>query len=133
MRLFRKSSKDKTRSTFFAAPFAADGEGLGIGEWSVASLSEKWLDVCNELLERLGPTFSTTLQGPPAHLGLKVTSSDGAGLATFTVYGAVAVSSAYARGTSLDKEAEVLAQEELYPVLPNGSLARKIQLLPLSP
>lgn len=95
-------------TTFFAAPFAPDGELLGVGAWQLSALSPKWLNFCEVMLRDLGPIFRTSLGGPLSHLEIKLTSVDGAGLGTFYAHGQIAVSTAYLRGQDSDAEHEML-------------------------
>lgn len=95
-------------TTFFVAPFAADGELLGVGAWQLSDLSPKWLNFCEVMLRDLGPVFRTSLGGPLSHLEIKLTSADGAGLGIFYAHGQIAVSTAYLRGQDANAELAVL-------------------------
>jgi len=94
--------------SFFAAPFAVDGELMGVAEWHVSDLSPRWLRFCEDLLSQR-EAFKTPLPGPLAHLELRFTSAQGAALATFLASGQLVVSAAYLRGDNPDAEQELLS------------------------
>jgi hypothetical protein len=95
-------------TTFFVAPFAPDGELLGVGSWQLSDLSPKWLNFCERMLRDLGPVFRVPLEHNLSHLEVKLTSTNGAGLGTFYAHGQIALSTAYLRGQDSDAELEVL-------------------------
>lgn len=94
---------------FYAAPFASDGELVGIGQWRLADLSPRWLEFCRQLLAEQGERFRTALPGPLSRLQLSCTSAEGAALVTFSVGAQIAASALYLRGENPDAEQEVLA------------------------
>src|SRR5262245_66241264 len=83
---------------FYAAPFASDGELIGVGQWRLADLSPRWLDFCRQFLADQGERFRTALPGPLSRLQLSFTSAEGAALVTFSVGGQMAASAVYLRG-----------------------------------
>ena len=96
------------KQTFHVAPFSCDGDLLGIAEWDVATLSDRWLGFCRELLSTHGPIFTTTLPGPLHRVGIRFTSAQGAALATFSFDGVPVASSALLRGEAPAAERELL-------------------------
>jgi hypothetical protein len=94
--------------TFYAAPFAVDGEPIGIGSWSVSDLSPDRLKVCERMLAEGGSVFRSPFASPLSHLEVRFTSANGAAMATFFANGKVAVSAAYLRGEDPAIEQEVL-------------------------
>lgn len=96
------------RDGFYAAPFAIDGESMGIAQWRVADLSPKWIDVSEQMLNDLGPNFRTSLGQTLSHIEVQLTSTSGAGLGTFYANGEVVASTAYFRGDDPNTEREVM-------------------------
>jgi hypothetical protein len=94
--------------SFFAAPFAVDGELLGIGSWRASDLSPRWLRVCERLLAEGGHAFRSALGPELPHLEVQFTSANGAGIGTFFAGGAIGISAAYLRGQDAGTEREVL-------------------------
>ena len=95
--------------SFFTAPFAVDGEMLGLGEISIAQLSPKWLGVCGNIIGAHGDTFRVSLGQALSHLEIQLTASRGAGLGTFFANSEIVVSTAYLRGTDRALEQVVLS------------------------
>jgi hypothetical protein len=94
---------------FYAAPFASDGELVGVGHWRLADLSPRWLEFCRQLLASQGKRFRAALPGPLNRLQLSFTSTEGTALLTFDVGGQIAASAVYLRGENPAAEQEVLA------------------------
>ncbi len=97
-----------TKQTFYAAPFSCDGEFLGLAQWDIGTLSDRWLGFCRDLLSRNGPVFTTTLPEPLHRIRLRFTSAQGAALATFSFDGTPVASSALLRGEAPEAERELL-------------------------
>jgi hypothetical protein len=95
--------------TFYAAPFASDGELVGVGQWRLADLSPRWLEFCRQFLTDQGGRFRTALPGPLNRLQLSFTSAKGVALVTFSLGSQMAASAVYLRGENPDAEQEVLA------------------------
>jgi len=93
---------------FHVAPFAFNGELQGVGAWQMSALSKRWLDFGRDVLRAGGLSFSSLLPAPFERVGLRFTSASGAALATFSLDGAVVVSSAYLRGDDIAAERELL-------------------------
>jgi len=93
---------------FHIAPFAFNGELQGIGAWQMSALSSRWLDFGRDVLRAGGASFSSLLPAPFERVGLRFTSARGAALATFSLDGAMAASSAYLRGDDIPAERELL-------------------------
>lgn len=93
---------------FFTAPFAADGELMGVGQWRLSDLSPRWLQVCRELLTQGSEAFRTALPEPLDRVEVKFTAAGGAAIATFSVGGELAASAAYLRGDDPGAERELL-------------------------
>ena len=93
---------------FYAAPFAFDGELAGVGPWQMSALSPRWLGFSREVLGAGGAAFQRLLPPPFERVGLRFTSSGGAGFATFSLDGAPVASSAYLRGDDLVAERQLL-------------------------
>jgi hypothetical protein len=94
--------------TFYVAPFAVDGELLGVGRWDVASLSPRWLIVCERMIRAHGGSFRASFGQALSHIEVKLTAASGVGLGTFYAHGRVVVSTAYLRGGDADAEGEVV-------------------------
>ena len=94
--------------TFHAAPFAFNGESLGVGAWQLSALSARWLDFAREVLRAGGASFNNTLPPPFQRVGLCFTSVRGAALATFSLDGVPVASSAYLRGGDAVAERQLL-------------------------
>jgi hypothetical protein len=94
---------------FYSAPFASDGELVGVGQWRLADLSPRWLEFCRQLLVSQGGRFRTALPGPLNRLQLSFTSAEGVALVTFSVAGQIAASAVYLRGENPAAEQEMLA------------------------
>ena len=90
------------------AAFAADGELVGTGRWTVSDLSPKWVNVCQSILREHGPSFRASFGRPLAHIELKFDSSAGSALCTFFANGEIAMSSACVSGLSETADREVL-------------------------
>ncbi len=93
---------------YYAAPFAVDGELLGVGAWRLSSLSPRWLEFCRKLLQSAGTAFDDSLPAPFERVGLKFTASRGAALATFSIESIPVASSAYLRGQEPAVEQQLL-------------------------
>lgn len=93
---------------YFVAAFGLDGEHIGTGEMTFASLSEHWLGVCRSLVEGYGPVFDINLQGTLSHVRLKCTSAEGAALVDIYMRGHLASSAAVVTGDSPIAEEQVL-------------------------
>lgn len=94
--------------SFYVAPFAIVGKPLGVGRWRLSDLSPKWLGVCDDMLRDLGPRFRTSPGRRLRHIEVKLTSVNGAALATFYARGAVAAMTACLRGQVPRAESEVV-------------------------
>lgn len=94
--------------TFYAAPFAIDGELLGIGAWQVSSLSPRWLEFSREVLRNGGPVFDKSLPAPFDRVRLRFTSAPSVALATFSIGSTPIASSAFLRGTDSTAERDTL-------------------------
>ena len=94
--------------SFFVAPFAPDGELVGVAAWDLASLSPRWLSLCEAMIRSLGPNFRSPLAGPLGHLEVRLTSAAGTGLGTFLANGRLMASAAYQRGADVAVEQEVV-------------------------
>jgi len=93
---------------FHAAPFAFDGELLGVGAWQVSALSPRWVEFGREVLRTGGSAFHGPLPSPFERVGLCFTSVSGPALATFSLDGVPVASSAYLRGDDLTAERQLL-------------------------
>lgn len=97
-----------TNQSFYAAPFAIDGELLGIGEWQLSKLSPRWLEFSREVLRSGGPVFDKSLSAPFDRVRLRFTSANGVAIATFSIDSVPVASSAFLRGTDSAAERQVL-------------------------
>jgi len=95
-------------SSFFVAPFAIDGEAVGLGETRLANLSQRWLDFCAQILDSNGMVFRITLPAPFDRIALRFTASAGTALVSFFVDGQLVVSAAFLSGDDLSAEKELL-------------------------
>jgi hypothetical protein len=75
--------KTPNDGAFFIAPFALDGELMGLARWHVSDLSPKWIDVCRKLLQQHGSVFRVSFGQMFGHFEVKLTSSGGAGFGVF--------------------------------------------------
>jgi len=103
------SSNAGSDDRFWIAPFAVDGELLGVGERLFADLSQHWIGVCASLIDHYGPVFDQHLEGPLSYLRIKCTAVESAAMVVLYAYGAPASSFVVATGTAPEVEAEVLA------------------------
>ena len=95
--------------TYFVAPFAVNGELMGIGEGTTSELSQQGREFWRRLLEASGPAFKGPVPSPGMeHVGLRFTSAEGAALVTFTVRDEIASSAVALRGTNPPAESELL-------------------------
>jgi hypothetical protein len=94
---------------FFAAPFAIDGESMGVGEWRLADLSPRWLEFCRQLLASGGEALRKTLPAPFDRVAVRFTAAGAAALGTFHVGDQLVASAAYLRGDDPSPEQELLA------------------------
>jgi len=97
-----------SNETFYTAPFAIDGELLGIGASQVSALSPRWLEFSREVLRTSGPVFDRSLPVPFDHVRLRFTSAPGVALATFSIGATPTASSAFLCGTHSTAEQELL-------------------------
>ena len=94
---------------YFVAPFASDGELIGVAGRLLSELSPRWLGFCNELLASQASTFCCQLPLPPlAHISLQVTSSNGAALVNLAVHDQPASSGVALTGCDPASDSEVL-------------------------
>lgn len=108
--IVRHMSEPGTGDIFYAAPFALNGELVGIGKWQVSALSLKWLKFCAEALENRGTIFEGPLPPPLERVSMNLTSGSAAVLATFSIDGFLVGSSVYLRGTNAAAEKDILHQ-----------------------
>jgi hypothetical protein len=95
--------------THWVAPFALDGELLGVELVRADALSPKWLDVCRHFLDAHGPVFRASFGQMLQHLELKLTSQAGHGLGTWYANQQIVVSTAYLNGRDHRAEMDMLA------------------------
>jgi hypothetical protein len=94
---------------YFVAPFAPDGELIGVAGRALAELSPKWLDFCHELLASNGAAFRCPIPLPPLqHITLQVTAGSGTALVSLLVNDQPASSAVALTGRDPAAEAEVL-------------------------
>lgn len=94
---------------YFVAPFAPDGELVGVAGRSLAELSPRWLGFCHELLASQGPVFRRPVPLPPLqHITVQLTSSNGAALVTLSVHEQPASSAVALTGSDPGADSEVL-------------------------
>ena len=94
--------------SFYAAPFAIDGELLGVGAWQLSALSPRWLTFAREVLKSAGAQFNGCLPPPFERVALRYTSAGEAALATFCIGAVPVASSAYLRGGDTVAERQLL-------------------------
>jgi hypothetical protein len=85
---------------FHAEIFALDGELIGIKTRPLTELSDKWLAVCESLLERNDASFRDSLGQRLAHIEIGLTAAAGMALGTFYVHGNLVLSTAFFIGFS---------------------------------
>jgi len=95
--------------SMFVAPFAFNGELMGIGKCEVSELSLKWLDICRAILNDHGPVFRVSLGDSLSHLEIKLTSANGAGLGIFYAHSEIELSTAYLSGDDPKSENDILS------------------------
>ena len=103
------SSKSGSGDGFWIAPFALDGELLGVGEWQFDALSKHWIGVCTSLIDHYGPVFDEHLQGPLSHLRIKCTAAQSGAMVVLYAHGATVASFAVATGAVPAVDTQVLA------------------------
>ena len=103
------SSKSGAGDGFWIAPFAVDGELVGVGEWRFDALSKHWIGVFASLIDHHGPVFDEHLQGPLSHLRIKCTAIESTAMVVLYAHGVAASSFAVATGAVPAVEAHVLA------------------------
>ena len=94
--------------TLCIAAFAADGELVGTGRWTVSDLSPNWVEVCHRLLRENGPSFRVSFDRPLDHIEVKVASAAGSALCSFFANGEIVLSSACVSGLAESADREVL-------------------------
>ena len=93
---------------FYIAPFAIDGEQLGLAYWEMATLSGEWLASCEKHLQQHGLCFDAPWSGNLSHIETKFTAASGVALATFRADGKIAASVLLASGRVPASESEVM-------------------------
>jgi hypothetical protein len=93
---------------FYVAPFAIDGEPMGIGEVLLPSLSLDRIVSFQKLVEDHGGNFRVSLEGSLNHIEVKLTSASGAGLGAFYANGQLATSAMYLRGDEPEVEEQLI-------------------------
>ena len=94
---------------YFVAPFAPDGEPIGVAGRLLSELSPKWLGFCHELLASKGEAFRCAIPLPPLqHITLQVTAGSGTALVSFLVNDQPASSAVALTGQDPAAEADVL-------------------------
>lgn len=93
---------------FHAAPFAFDGEFLGVRPWQLSAFSPRWVDFARDVLRAGGSAFHGPLPSPFQRVGLRFSSASGAALATFSLGSVPVASSAYLSGSAPQVERQVL-------------------------
>lgn len=101
-------NKTSHSEAFFAAPFAVDGELVGIGRWEVAALSLEWLLVCEEMIRNNGACFRASFGQMLSHIEVKLTSASGPGLGMFYAHSRLILSTAYLSGYDPAAEQKVV-------------------------
>jgi hypothetical protein len=94
--------------SFQVAAFGPDGDLVGSGQRLLSDLSEKWLQICDELLADGRP--SARLRVPLAgleHLEIRYTRAGCAGVATFFAHGVIVTSSLLLGGVEPEVAKEV--------------------------
>ncbi|HEX7693539.1 MAG TPA: hypothetical protein VF409_03560, partial [Sphingomonas sp.] len=93
---------------FWIAPFALDGELIGVGERSFSDLSQHWIGVCESLIDHHGPVFDQPLQGPLRHLRIKCTAAGSVAMVVLYAHEVPVTSFAVVTGAAPSEEAEAL-------------------------
>ena len=86
--------------SFTVMPFASDGDPLGSRWWTESELSAKWRTICLDFLSTHGSTFHAHWTGNLGHISTRVTSAQGAGIATFSAHDKLACSMLLLTGKS---------------------------------
>jgi hypothetical protein len=98
-----------TGPTYFIAPFDVRGELVGLTTRQLSDLAPDWLEFWKQLIGTHGATFQVNLPIPPLqHIAVKLTSTEGAALITFTVRGTPASSAIALSGLNAAAESEIL-------------------------
>ncbi|MCC8443898.1 hypothetical protein LN449_15420 [Xanthomonas cannabis] len=92
------------QKSFCVAAFSVDGLLVGAHQWTMASLSPNWLDLCSEYLDHHGDHFNAQWSGALAHISTNFTSEQGVALVTFSSNGMPAASILLASGKSRDAD-----------------------------
>src|SRR5688572_4005152 len=94
---------------YFVAPFAPDGELIGVAGRALAELSPKWLGFCHEMLASNGAAFRCPIPlSPLQHITLQVTAGSGTALVSLLVNDQPASSAVALTGQESAAESEVL-------------------------
>src|SRR6516225_5059258 len=97
-------TKNPRQEGFYIAPFAPDGEGLGVGFSHFSNMSAKWIENCRSFLRTHGAVFKESWGQQLQKIATRLTSANGAGIGTFYVGVIPAVSTLYLPG--IDKAAD---------------------------
>ncbi|MBN8627490.1 MAG: hypothetical protein J0M17_18590 [Planctomycetes bacterium] len=110
---------------FYVAPFAADGESLGIGFWESAKLSANWIAVATTFIEVGGAAFRSAWAGNLGYVETQLTSQNGAGIATFFVRDQIANSILLLSGQapSVEQDVEHMFSSSMQRAIPAQSRA----------
>lgn len=100
------TSAASTLIGFHVAP-VADGSLVGTGFWRFSQISNVWLEVAQEFLQRNGSSFRASWGNDLAGFETRLTESQGAALCTFFVDGHLASSHLYLSGLNPREESEV--------------------------
>lgn len=100
------SRKDSETKGFYLAAFGVDGALEGDGYWRHQDLSERWLNLCEELFAVKGQNFDYRWTGSLSKIRTKMTSANGTGICTFFIDKRVASSVLLLRGTEAQSEAQ---------------------------
>jgi len=105
------------------AAFSAFGHFEGIGWQDDEKLSAKWIGLCREMLDNLGPVFDYRWSDSLSHIRTKVTSAQGAGICTIFVDDQTASSILLMSGREASADREIA---EMYSESLRRSLARNL-------
>ncbi|MBB4841501.1 hypothetical protein HNP52_004605 [Sphingomonas kyeonggiensis] len=106
---YESHSQSGVCDRFWIAPFAIDGELLGVGARLFDELSQHWIGVCASLIDHYGPVFDQPLQGPLSHLRIKCTAVESAAMVVVYAHGQPVSSFAVATGAVPSADTQVLA------------------------
>lgn len=102
-----KSTSAAESEGFFVAPYAPDGEFLGIGFRQRSDLSPRWLEAAAGFLHAHGSSFRASWGRELNDIETRLTSSNGVALGTFYLGGQIVSSHLFLTGGDVEGERQL--------------------------